>query len=400
MSHHDQKTHSCTLELKKNNKFKHDGAAALAKAAHRYGFKNVNKGFVFASKGAGSPVMRKKTLDGAGSEIPVTDLQSDAEYVVAVKVGTPGVTLHLDFDTGSSDLWVWSSELKHVGSSGHNIYNASKSSTSKKQHDLTWSISYGDGSMASGDVYKDMITLGSIKVPGQAVELASKLSSSFQQDIGSDGLLGLAFPSINTVVKNGKPHPVHTPVQNMITEKLIANPIFTVKLTRGGSDGFYTFGEIDTSVTTNPILYAPIDDSKGFWSFASATFTVNGQSKALDGGSAIADTGTTLMLLPDSAVEAIYGQIDGAKLDSNAGGYIYPATSTIPALTFAVGDNFFKLNEADFPYGQPDADGNVYGGIQSSGDLGFSIFGDVFLKSVYVVFDQGATRLGVAQRDD
>ncbi len=35
--------------------------------------------------------------------VPVFSL----EYVVPVKIGTPGVTLNLDFDTGSSDLWVW-----------------------------------------------------------------------------------------------------------------------------------------------------------------------------------------------------------------------------------------------------------------------------------------------------
>lgn len=35
------------------------------------------------------------------------------QYVVAVKIGTPGVTLNLDFDTGSSDLWIW----RHVSSS-------------------------------------------------------------------------------------------------------------------------------------------------------------------------------------------------------------------------------------------------------------------------------------------
>lgn len=35
-------------------------------------------------------------------------------------------------------------------------------------------------------------------VSGQAVELASKISAQFQQDENNDGLLGLAFSSINT----------------------------------------------------------------------------------------------------------------------------------------------------------------------------------------------------------
>ncbi|KAL8292136.1 hypothetical protein RQP46_001602 [Phenoliferia psychrophenolica] len=385
--HHHRKSSTLThLALKRNDKYTYNGAAALAKAAHRYGFKKVQQGYIFSSSGVGSPVMRKKhhtsAVAGEGeTEVPVTDIQSDLEYVVDVKIGTPGVTLALDFDTGSSDLWVWSSEYKGSGSSQHTIYNPANSSTAKKQTGLTWKISYGDGSMASGDVYKDVVTLGSITIPDQDATPLNR-------------------PSINTVAKSGQSDPASTPVENMINEKLITNPIFTVKLTKGGQDGFYTFGEIDTSVTSNPILYAAVDNSQGFWSFASSTFTINGESQTLDGGSAIADTGTTLMLLPDSAVEAIYKQIDGAKLDSSQGGYVYPSSSTVPALTFAVGDNFFTLNSADFAYGEADSSGMVFGGVQSAGDLGFSIFGDVFLKSVYVVFDQGATRIGMAQRDD
>lgn len=163
------------------------------------------------------------------------------EYVVAVKVGTPGVTVNLDFDTGSSDLWIWSSELADAKrySKTHTIYDPAKSSTAKHATG-TWNISYGDGSSASGDVYTDAVTVAGITIPDQAVECAKHLSSSFLSDGGNDGLLGLAWPSINTVT----PEPVKTPVQNMIDQNLLEQPLFTVKLGHGTEPGFYSFGNL------------------------------------------------------------------------------------------------------------------------------------------------------------
>jgi aspergillopepsin I len=94
--------------------------------------------------------------------------------------------------------WVFSSELSKSESSGHSVYNPSKSSTAKELQGDTWSISYGDGSSASGNVYTDTVDVGGTTVTGQAVELAEKISSEFEEDTDSDGLLGLAFSSINT----------------------------------------------------------------------------------------------------------------------------------------------------------------------------------------------------------
>lgn len=44
-------------------------------------------------------------------------------------------------------------------------------------------------------------------------------------------------------------------------------------------------------------------------------------------------------------------------------------------------------------------DGSMcFGGIQSNSGMEFSIFGDVFLKNQYVVFDAEGPRLGFAQQ--
>ena len=160
--------------------------------------------------------------------------------MVPVTVGTPGVTVHLDFDTGSSDLWIWSSELANASRyrQSHRIYDPRKSSTAEHASG-TWNISYGDGSSASGDVWTDVVTVAGVTIPNQAVEAAKELSESFLQDGGDDGLLGLAWPSINTV----SPESVKTPVENMIEQNLISAPLFTVKLGHGKETSFYSFGK-------------------------------------------------------------------------------------------------------------------------------------------------------------
>ena len=100
--------------------------------------------------------------------------------------------------TNMRNRWVFSSETPSSESSGHTVYDPSKSSTAQELTGATWNITYGDGSSSSGNVYTDTVSVGGTTVTGQAVELAEQVSTQFQQDTNNDGLLGLAFSSINT----------------------------------------------------------------------------------------------------------------------------------------------------------------------------------------------------------
>ena len=55
------------------------------------------------------PVLHKTSSAGQTGDVPAEDVQNDSMYLCPVTIGTPGQTLNLDFDTGSADLWVYSS---------------------------------------------------------------------------------------------------------------------------------------------------------------------------------------------------------------------------------------------------------------------------------------------------
>lgn len=90
---------------------------------------------------------------------------------------------------------MFSNGLPSSETAGHAVYIPS--ADAELLSGYTWDISYGDGSSASGDVYLDYVNVGGVTATSQAVEAAETISSEFEQD-ASDGLMGLAFSSINT----------------------------------------------------------------------------------------------------------------------------------------------------------------------------------------------------------
>ena len=247
-------------------------------------------------------------------------------------------------------------------------------------------------------------------IKGQSIELANQAADQFIQG-AEDGLLGLAFGTINTV----KPKPVNTPVENMIAQDDIPKDmeLFTAYLgswrdTNAADKGesFYTFGFIDPEVlsdagVTEP-YYTPVDNSQGFWMVDSASASVAGKTVERSGNTAIIDTGTTLALVDDATCKVIYDAIPGSTYDNTQQGYVFPTSTKpadLPVVTFAVGDQLFAVPKEALAFASAGSN-TVYGGIQSRGDMTFDILGDTFLKGIYAVFDQGQTRFGAIQRKD
>jgi hypothetical protein len=311
---------------------------------------------------------------------------------------------------------VWSTELPQNILSSANAANqqvafdATKSSTFKKLDGETWKISYGDSSSASGDVGTDVIDLGGLKVEGQAVELAKELSQQFAQGNGS-GLLGLAFSSINTV----SPTPQKTTVDNLISQQPAKQQLFTAYLgswrdtaEADKGESFYTFGFIDQDVLTasgaSSPNYADVDNSQGFWQIQSTSASINGQTITRSNNTSIMDTGTTLCLVDDSLVEAVYKAIPGATYDQNNQGYVFPASTSaddLPEIQLAIGDAMVTFQKEDLGFADA-GNGNVYGSIQSRGSMDMDIYGDAVLKAMYAIFDMnnGSPRFGWVQRQE
>lgn len=345
---------------------------------------------VYAKYGKQAPANVKAAAAGNDGTVTTNPTQYDSEYLTPVTIG--GQQLTLDFDTGSSDLWVFSSETPANEVNGHDIYNPSKSNSSKQLQGYTWNITYGDGSSSSGNVYTDTVTVGQTTFANQAVELAEQVSDQFTQDAGNDGLLGLAFSSINTV----KPKQQLTFFDNV--KSSLSAPLFTADLQKG-KPGTYAFGAIDDSAHTGEITYVDVDNSQGFWGFSADGYTV-GNTNGGAISDAIADTGTTLLLVDDSVVSDYYSGVDGAQNDQQQGGYTYPCSTTLPDISFTIGGYKATVPGSYVNYAPTDSSGTTcFGGIQSNSGIGFSIFGDIFLKSQFVVFNgDSSPQLGFAPK--
>ena len=157
----------------------------------------------------------------------LTDEENDLEWAGTISIGSPAQKFLIDFDTGSSDLWIPSSSCTSSVCKSKHRYTASKSNSASKQSG-SFSIQYGDGSTVSGPVYSDTVSVAGVSVSSQKFSPVTTLSSSFSND-PIDGILGLAYPTISNLNTVCLSPPGHHLLIHSLTYLIPSGPLLQLR---------------------------------------------------------------------------------------------------------------------------------------------------------------------------
>jgi len=374
----------------------------------------------------------------------------DVLYVSDITIGSPPQTFTVVMDTGSSNLWIpgigcgkseppcgekckgfvckflcdpacckgraqaeTRDETIPDACAGKHLYDATKSSSFRKDG-REMELRYGTGSCA-GFVANDKICLGRLCV-NNGFTVASYVDPFVFADRPMDGILGLGFQELSEL--NIKP-----PVQTMIDEKVLTNPIFTVWMTmthhENETGGLITMGDYDRTHCSSNIDWVPLSEATyyqieldsvkiGSKNDKPATIIMENEV-GMRGGDvqAISDTGTSVIVGPSFYIQQILQEL-GGQYNAAIGAFSIPCESadTLPPVIFTIKGKEYPISAKNYVVQLPEAARKETGvgcilGFMAMPYIGGGgpscILGDCWIREYCLVYDMGGKRLGLAK---
>ncbi|CAD6573198.1 MAG: hypothetical protein ASARMPRED_005930 [Alectoria sarmentosa] len=312
---------------------------SLQKTLNKYHSKRAIEASVNAS------LVQRLATENLIDQVEAPDF--DEEYYGPMEVGSNEQVFTVQFDTGSSDIFIPGPQCTNEQGCPLNR----KYDQAGVFQDRTTVVQYGSGYI-EGDDYTDSISVAGLTATDQG--LISLTQASGFNTSASDGLLGMGFTSI---AASG----FTTFFENLMIQQKVAAPEFSFYLGRAASGtanrGSLCLGCRDPSKYTGTFTQVPVTEA-GYWQILLNTVTVNNiPAGPHTEGQAIIDTGTTLVLAPTAAAYAIFELIPNAFPIPSAGYsdqtfFAYPCATPsnyIPAIRF--GGKSFGINPLDFNVG-------------------------------------------------
>lgn len=317
-----------------------------------------------------------KFLDnGLGQDIPVKDYMN-TQYFVDVQLGTPAQTFTVVPDTGSSNLWVYSSKCTAVVCWYHSTYDAKKSSTYKANGEK-FDISYGSGSI-SGFVSEDAAVLGDAKSSMKFGEIESVSGVAFYASQMS-GILGLAYGTISV-----------DKLPTFIDSSDLTDKSFAFYLHENPEASYLTLPGYDQAAVNGQEFQFHNVVEQRYYSL-NLTGIKKGDAKIpSDGYKAVIDSGTSVLVGPNTLVKPL---IEGITVNDDCSGI-----DALPTITFQIDGIDYPLTPNDYVLKVTQGSDTecvlaVMGQDFPSG-FDYFILGDTFMRKYYSYFDKKNNRVG------
>jgi len=318
------------------------------------------------------------------------------QYSGDIKIGSDLSTFQVIFDTGSSYLWVASSDCTTCLSSGLTEFFDCSSSSSCDSLDSQATVNYGTGSLA-GNFVEDTVQIGDYTATDQPFIDVTQVTDfdSFE----SNGILGLGSQSLS-----GSHSPLIDTLKN---EGEISNRIFSFYL--GGKNDSYlpqfTLDGYDDRLIQNAtnLTYCSVIDHL-YWGVSLSEIHLQGNKgnqsifKSSKSGvnEAIIDSGTSLFVVDTTTYNTLMTYLNLYAYCSIWGDYIICANSSLtdyPNIVVTLCENEFILTPEDYL----EAYYEYYLVLFEATDVStYFILGDTFMRKFYTVFDMEDNQIGFA----
>lgn len=267
-----------------------------------------------------------KFLDtGLEQHVPLKDFMN-TQYFVEVEIGTPPQKFTVVPDTGSSNLWVYSSKCTNVVCWYHQRYDASASSTYKSNGEK-FNISYGSGSI-NGFVSEDLASFGGATSKMQFGEIQAVDGVSFYASQMS-GILGLAYDTISVD---------HLPT--FIDSSNLSDKSFSFYLHENPDLSYMTIPGYDTDAMNGVVFQFHDVIEERYYSLPLSGMRNDDSQIDTTGYKAVIDSGTSILVGPQPLVKQL---IEGIVVNPDCSNL-----ADLPEIAFQIEGVDYPLSPSDY----------------------------------------------------